>query len=291
MPETTDFLFPVVVLGVWTLLAWFGWQRSGALEGRRLRRAPDRRCGINAVDLIGIVGLLLLCSALAVRYAAQQWGPLGDDWTLVEPWVVLKTIATVQWGGQGVVVVYLLMRTALATQGWGRFGLGGVLRLKNWSFFLGGVLLILPAVMLLNLLVVFGYHLAGIPLDTMAHKLLPVITQAQESGDTQLLAGLLLSVVVTAPLLEEIIFRGGIQTGLLWIFARDRRWLVILLAAGVFMVVHASVNVYAWPGLFLLAVMLGWLYERTGSLWPAIGVHAVFNAANVGMALLSNPVN
>jgi len=44
----------------------------------------------------------------------------------------------------------------------------------------------------------------------------------------------------------------------------------------------------AWqvlPSLFVLAVVLGWLYERTGSLLPSVLVHMGFNAINIALAV------
>jgi membrane protease YdiL (CAAX protease family) len=39
------------------------------------------------------------------------------------------------------------------------------------------------------------------------------------------------------------------------------------------------------PGLLVLGVVLGWLYERSGSLLPCVLVHAGFNALNIAMVL------
>jgi membrane protease YdiL (CAAX protease family) len=44
-----------------------------------------------------------------------------------------------------------------------------------------------------------------------------------------------------------------------------------------------------WQGLiplFVLGITFGYLYERTGSLLPPILAHAIFNAANIGIALV-----
>ena len=60
------------------------------------------------------------------------------------------------------------------------------------------------------------------------------------------------------------------------------RWLVVLSAAALFALIHLGPQV-AWQGLpvlFVLGIFLGWLYERTGSLWPGIVLHAGFNAIN-----------
>jgi membrane protease YdiL (CAAX protease family) len=47
--------------------------------------------------------------------------------------------------------------------------------------------------------------------------------------------------------------------------------------------------VFVWPilpALFVFALGLGYVYERTGSLWPAIFIHVLFNLLNVGVVVL-----
>ena len=55
-----------------------------------------------------------------------------------------------------------------------------------------------------------------------------------------------------------------------------RRWLAIVLTSGAFGVVHLQ-QVQAVPALVALSILIGFLYERSGSLLPAIGVHVAFN--------------
>ncbi len=91
-------------------------------------------------------------------------------------------------------------------------------------------------------------------------------------------------VVAFAPLLEEILYRGLLQGALRE--ATGRPWLAIGATSVVFAVVHAGVaDLHALPALFLLGVAFGVIVERTGRLGPAIAMHAIFNAANVLLAL------
>ena len=93
--------------------------------------------------------------------------------------------------------------------------------------------------------------------------------------------GTLLAVtaLVTAPLLEEVVYRGLLQTVLLGLLGRSARVAVILLAAGTFALVHLPGGGWAGvAGLMVLGVVLGVLYERTGSLLPCVVAHAGYNA-------------
>ncbi len=80
--------------------------------------------------------------------------------------------------------------------------------------------------------------------------------------------------VVIAPIAEEFFFRGLLQTLLLRLV--HRRWLSIVLASLAFGAVHFQ-QPHAMAALTVLALLIGYSYERTGSLVPPILIHAVFN--------------
>jgi membrane protease YdiL (CAAX protease family) len=126
-------------------------------------------------------------------------------------------------------------------------------------------------------------ELIGQPVDPIGHEALKTL---RDEFSVELLIGLIISAVIFAPLFEEIVFRGVFQTSLLRLF-KGRRWLALLIASAVFSVIHASV--VPWQGLvslFVLGLVFGYLYERTGSLLTPMLAHAVFNSANITIALL-----
>jgi membrane protease YdiL (CAAX protease family) len=77
---------------------------------------------------------------------------------------------------------------------------------------------------------------------------------------------------IAAPLLEEMLFRGVILRSFLQQYSRTGS---ILWTSLLFAIAH--LNVYQFFTALLLGVVLGWLYERTRSLWPSILLHAMFN--------------
>lgn len=79
---------------------------------------------------------------------------------------------------------------------------------------------------------------------------------------------------VIAPVAEEFFFRGILQTLLL--NTLKSRWPAILIASTVFAAIHFS-QPHAIPALFVLAVIMGYAYERSGSLIPPIAIHSLFN--------------
>lgn len=62
------------------------------------------------------------------------------------------------------------------------------------------------------------------------------------------------------PFVEETVFRGAILKSLLGSFSRP--WVAILISAAVFAVIH--LNPAQMPHAFLIGLLLGWMYYRTG---------------------------
>ena len=109
---------------------------------------------------------------------------------------------------------------------------------------------------------------------------------AQELGaadSTLNLIAVTLLVALAAPLAEELFFRGFLFPAL-W---RRMGWVAAAVVSGVvFGLVHAGGTpvVFLAP-LAVLGFLLCWLYRRTGSLLPGMGVHAFNNALALGVTL------
>lgn len=92
---------------------------------------------------------------------------------------------------------------------------------------------------------------------------------------------LVLLVVVGAPLVEEIVYRGMVQPGLVsrW-GAGIGVWATAILFAAIHLVP------VEFPGLLSFALVLGWARQRTGRLGLPIVTHMAFNATGLALALL-----
>ena len=92
--------------------------------------------------------------------------------------------------------------------------------------------------------------------------------------------------VLIAPVLEEIVFRGGLQE---WLLRHDGRALgplsrANLLASLVFAGCHLAVHPPAWAAaVFLPSLVLGRVYERGRRLAAPIVLHALYNACFFGL--------
>ena len=93
---------------------------------------------------------------------------------------------------------------------------------------------------------------------------------------------LLLVVVVAAPFVEELMYRGLLQQGLANSWGRVA---AVVVGGVVFAAVH--LQPVEFPGLFAFALVLGTCYARTDRLGLPIVVHMTFNACGIAVVALS----
>ena len=139
-----------------------------------------------------------------------------------------------------------------------------------------GALVCLAAIPLVSVTALVATLAAGGG-DPLTHETLRQLATNDSAAVWALTA---VAVVVAAPVGEELIFRGLLQTG----FSRAGLGPAggVVAASGAFLLVHASVlDAQMMPALFVLSVVLGLSYERTGRLGGPIVAHACFNAFNL----------
>lgn len=105
-----------------------------------------------------------------------------------------------------------------------------------------------------------------------------------------LFSGMVVLVAVIVPFLEELLFRGFLQTFLKRYLGRIG---AILLTSVLFAAAHYSrsqglSNIQLLSALFLLSCILGFLYERERSLFASFGLHMTFNAISTAALALSH---
>jgi membrane protease YdiL (CAAX protease family) len=154
-------------------------------------------------------------------------------------------------------------------------------------------------------LLVIGLIQAMVLEHYQVHQETHVILQAIEAPAVPLyqLIGYVVIAAVVAPLAEELVFRGLLQTAVLqrgfgflipqfappsaevkgWVPSVGHRWVAILVSSLLFTAVHLPYTMTA-PIILPLALALGYLYERTGNLYAVIVLHALFNGTNLWMS-------
>ncbi len=94
-----------------------------------------------------------------------------------------------------------------------------------------------------------------------------------------------LSIVLVAPLAEELLFRGALERHLLKQGYGSTG--AIVASSAFFAVVHG--NPAQMPFAFLLGMLLAWLYYRTGSIIPGVMCHVINNGLAVWTMLTFSP--
>ena len=128
----------------------------------------------------------------------------------------------------------------------------------------------------------------SIPIGIAAEILFPSDMEQIPISDEKSLSNpiflilLFTTVVVIAPLTEELMYRGLILD-----FLRKKygNWIAIIVSSILFGIVHiipAPIAVATFGGL-----IYGWLRIHTDSLWPGIFCHAIWNVFALSMFLLN----
>ncbi len=259
-------LHPVAVtlisVGFCTLMVWA--VRRLARPGKlSLAHTPGRPNSLNPAHLMLPLAMWLL-SIAAAKTLVRRFLP-QDSYELL---VLVGIIGQIVWLATSLVVASIAFDHGL------RRGLG--LSMRHWIYDTGrGVLGYLAIYPVFFGLVWIMTWLTGPPVE---HEMLKAL---RATSHVWTVAGIFSAVVLT-PLAEETFCRGLLQSMLRRY--THRPWVAILLAAGVFALLHHPYWQHM-PALFALAVSIGYNYERCGRLYPAFLIHGLFNAVNIAISL------
>lgn len=116
------------------------------------------------------------------------------------------------------------------------------------------------------------------PMQLLVELLGLEMPEAQQRLFTQILSNEwgFVPIAVLVPLAEEMAFRGAILRTLLRHFDARGHWWAIVLSALLFGVAHG--NGVQFVNGFVVGLLLGWLYWRTGSIVPGVVFHMTNNA-------------
>ncbi len=219
------------------------------------------------VTLISFFGSQFLAAAL-IAFVPALFGwdrPRIENWfeTSIVPQALAVTLSAV-------IMIYIL-QWFLKRRGdtFKALGLGEIKLSMFWKAVLGFL----------------AYIAAYLLIVTLAKDVIPALDleQKQELGfdfsNPNNLPLLILSLVVVPPLIEEIVMRGFLFCGLR---TKVHFMPATIITSLLFAVAHlpAGQGGPLWVGAidtFVLSIVLCYLREKTGSLWPAILVHAMKN--------------
>lgn len=174
-----------------------------------------------------------------------------------------------------ITLVYLSTRFA----GW-RFGFATK---SPWAGCVWFVFAIPALFLAMNVAVIVQTLIEGALPDPIAHPTLELIVSTPGDARVWLIVA---GAVIGAPVFEETVYRGLVQTSVLR--ATGRRWVAILVTTSLFTMAHLAgdIPLHALIPIFVLGATCGIVCERRG-VWAAIAVHSLFNASQVVLAVLS----
>lgn len=261
----------IICLAGVVLLAY--WLLRTSLGRRALTDSPPRRN-----DMPFYLPLIpFFFSFGAVSLAANITNDLTEDWPDWQSAVADNLVLCVGTTLTAVLIV-LLARLHFARRLKG-FGLG--LRSFPRDMVLAPLYLLAvwPLILVaVKLTIDITRHFSNPEYQMQQHEQLQVVTQHPQFMLRMLVV---VGAVLIGPFFEELFFRGLVQTTIRsFLFeAGNRAWLAIGFSSGLFMIMHPDPG--HWPALFVLGMCMGYAYEKSGSLWRPIIIHAIFNATAV----------
>ncbi len=228
--------------------------------------SPVRPWGIGHVAAGMVVGMVASVVATGIVISVGDYGP--DD---VIPLSVVAILQAALWTGLLGVPLWLVLARGVR---WVDLGWGATAR-DAWQGLIIGIatqVVVVPVIYIPLLLMTDDMDVSG-PARDLVDK---------ASGGGILL--LFLAVVVGAPIVEELFFRGLTLRAL---EARMRPRAALVVSALVFGAVH--LQLLQFPALVAISLVCGWLAQRDGRIGRAIWAHVGFNGLTVVLLLLETP--
>lgn len=231
---------------------------------------PPARAAISALDVLAVTFAIIVVTLVGAVLLGQLIGMFTRDKAVLQ--LALYAIHPLALLGA---VYVLLIRS-------GRYAwrdLGAVPASAGWMR--AGMFAGIGMVPMVYLIVFIVHQVVGGSAPQGAQIELP------KSGNLLFwlnFATLFLYIGILIPVAEELFFRGVVFG---WLRSRFDFWPANLATALAFGLIHMqSVEVSA--ALMAGGLVLGWLYEKSGSLLPAILAHQAFNTAGLLLLLFSS---
>jgi membrane protease YdiL (CAAX protease family) len=220
--------------------------------------------------------LLLFLSYFSVALGALAANRLVGDLPDSQG-VVIDNIVICVTGSVSIVIIIVSVRPFFARRLKG-FGLSIKTIHKDLPAAFATLLAIWPLIMVAMMLTLrVGHFIYGPDYQMPRHEELENLSEYP-----QLLSRILVTVVavIIAPVLEELLFRGLLQTMIRsFLNVKNSAWPAIAISSALFVSMH--VNQSHWPALYVLGLAMGYAYEKSGSLFRPIFIHMLFNATSI----------
>lgn len=289
--ELTSSITVMDVILLAGILLLCNWVVKTSLGRKALADSVPRRNNMPA--FMPFVPLFIWFGILSVAMSTRK-GLLGDlpEWKAAFADNLILNISAII--GTGIIIFLARGHFARRLKG---FGLNVKTIHKDFFFAFLNLLAVWPILILMIMLTVYvGRFIRGPQFHLPQHEELELIA-AHSQLPVRIL--IIITTILVMPVFEEMLFRGMFQTMIRtyfrrsWLVARltshgsrapghesrNEVWFAIGISSAIFATVHA--NAGHWPAIFVLAVCLGYSYEKSGSLLRPIFIHCLFNASSV----------
>jgi len=261
-------LVGLTLLGCWLLRTSLG-KKALADSVPRRNNMPDY---MPIIPLLIWFGPVQMATLIAQELAADPQG-----WQSIFVGKIVFCIGATATG----VMIILLARAHFARRLNG-FGLDIRTILRDIPAAIVNLLTVCPLMFAAIRLTMFvGQFFQGGEYQMPRHQELELIAARPE---LPLRIVIVIATAVLVPVLEELMFRGFLQTMIRSFFkAGSGAWPAIAITSWLFAMLHADASHF--PALFVLGACMGYSYEKSGSLFRPIFIHAIFNATSVMAAM------
>jgi membrane protease YdiL (CAAX protease family) len=273
--DITDFfVLPGSVFMLAGLVMFGNWLLKTSLGRNALLDCPVRRNNIPPyLPFIPLV-VFFIASYLAGRII-KAFTTDYSDWKFVLYQHIAMFVV-----GTGTITLIIFLARQFFVHGLKGLGLNFRTIGKDLGASFINFLSIWPVVMVIVIATTFaGKIMKGPDFKMAPHEELKLI---QQNPQEAVLLAVFFVAVVLAPVFEELVFRGLFQT--FFVSFTGSPWLSIAISSAFFVTRH--LNSSHWPGLFALSMAIGYSYEKSGSLFRPIFIHAFFNATSVAVTWL-----
>ncbi len=215
-------------------------------------------------EIVRLVLLVLVVAQTAIileMLAARVWRPAWMDRN------VLALLNTVLMDVSAALGVWWFLRKVSSQ----------AVPLRRWktvSFAISCYLVFLPGFFILTAAVVSFMQKVNIEPAPQA-----AVTMFLSENRASVIWWLMLLATVGGPIAEELFFRG-----LLYRYLRVRLGVVMGLAVSALLFSALHANLLALVPVFALGLLLGWVYEKTGTLLAPMSIHIAHNASMLTLA-------
>lgn len=267
-PDTVICLLGLIAFGSWLLRT--SWGRNALADSvPRRNNMPFYMPFVPLLVWLGGASLAVSITRVMVDEMDNWQSAFLDNLVLC-----LSSIATL-------VVIVVLARASFARRLKG-FGLNAKTIHRDFLAAAANLFSIWPLLLVAIILTThIGKFIWGQEYELQRHEELELITTYTQ---WPLRVLIIVAAVAIGPVIEEALFRGLFQSVIRSILIRP--WSSIVISSIFFAMVHQ--NTGHWPALFVLALCLGYSYERSGSLFRPIFIHALFNGITLVAAMSSS---